>query len=419
MFVHVIPKHIHRDWLQESVLSSNVKAYTTHLAEHGYSELTVRYYLNSVSHFAHWLTHEHVELDEVDEALVHQFLTVHLPACDCAGRCQHGRETVQAALGHLLQILRSKGCIPTQAVSNSSVLQEELDRFEAYLDRVCGLAPATRINRLHYVRAFLKSRFGRRPFELTRLKPSDILQFLSHHSEEGQFGAVKVICSSLRSYLRFRALGGERTEALIAAVPAVAQWRLGSVPKTLGHTEIKYFLRAFDCTTTRGRRDYAMARCLVDLGLRAKEVAHLHLADFNWEEGTLQIKGAKGGRVDLLPLPVQTGRAIVEYLCKGRPNSSTRELFVRHRAPVDVPISPDIVRWAMRRAYARAGLAKPWPGTHVLRHSTACRLLQAGASLKEIADILRHRNLNTTTIYAKVDLNRLALVALPWPGRLS
>lgn len=302
--------------------------------------------------------------------------------------------------------------------SRPSAVQEELDRFETHLDRVCGLAPATRTNRLYYVRAFLESRFGRRRVELTRLKPSDILQFVSHHGEKGQLGAVKVICSSLRSYLRFRALGGERTESLIAAVPTVAQWRLASLPKTLAHTEIQHLLRAFDCTAPRGRRDYAMARCLVDLGLRAKEVARIQLTDLNWHEGTLQIKGAKGGRVDLLPLPVETGRAIVRYLLNGRPNCSSRALFVRHRAPVDAPISPEIVRWAMRCAYARAGLPKPWPGTHALRHSTACRLLRAGASLKEIADILRHRSLNTTTIYAKVDLNRLALVALPWPGRI-
>jgi len=350
---------------------------------------------------------------------VHQFLAVHLRACDCAGPCQHSRETVQAALGHLLQVLRSKGCIPPRAASGASAVQKELDGFEAYLAQVCGLAPATRSNRLHYVRAFLESRFGRRPIELARLKPKDILQFVSHHGDEGHLGAVKVICSSLRSYLRFRTLGGERTESLIAAVPTVAQWRLASVPKALAQTEIKQFLSAFDCTVAGGQRDYAMARCLVDLGLRSKEVARIQLEDFNWHEGTLQIKGAKGGRVDLLPLPVETGRAIVQYLRNGRPNRPSRALFVRQRAPLDAPISPDIVRWAMRCAYARAGLPKPWPGAHALRHSIACRLLQSGASLKEIADILRHRSLNTSQIYTKVDLNRLALVALPWPGRMS
>jgi integrase len=364
------------------------------------------------------LTRKHLGLGRIDDALVTQFVSVHLRACDCVGRYQHCRVTVQAALGHLLQVLRSKGCIPARAASTTSAVQEELGRFQEHLDRVCGLAPATRGYRLCYVRAFLESRFGHRPIELTRLKPCDIRQFVSQYSEKHQLGAVKVICASLRSYLRFRGLEGERTDALIAAVPTVAQWRLASLPKTLAHTEIQRLLRAFDYTDPRGQRDYAMARCLVDLGLRVKEVARIQLPDLDWHKGTLQIKGTKGGRVDLLPLPVETGRAIVRYLRNGRPHGSSRALFVRHRAPVDAPISPEIVRWAMRCAYARAALPKPWPGTHALRHTAACRLLGAGASLKQIADILRHRSLNTTTIYAKVDLNRLAQVAPPWPGRV-
>ena len=419
MFNYIISRHGHHDWLRDSVLSSSAKAYTTYLADHGYSDHIVRRYLNSVAHFAHWLTRQQVELGGIDDALVHDFLTVHLRACDCAGPCQHTRETVQAALRHLLQVLRSKRSIPPKAASGTSAVQEELDRFGAYLDGVCGLAPATRANRRHYVCAFLESRFAGRPIELTQLKPRDILQFVFDHGEESTRGTVQVICSSLRSYLRFRARMGESTEALIAAVPTVAHWRLASLPKALAHAEIQHFLDAIDCTTARGQRDYAMARCLVDLGLRSKEVARIQLPDFNWHEGTLQIKGAKGRRVDLLPLPVDTGRAIVQYLRNGRPNGPSRALFVRHRAPVDAPITPDIVRWAMRCAYCRAGLPQPWPGTHALRHSTACRLLQAGASLKDIADILRHRSLNTTMIYTKVDLNRLALVAMPWPVRMS
>jgi integrase/recombinase XerD len=418
MFVDASAKYAPRDWLRDSVLQSNAKAYATYLAEHGYADNTVRHYLNSVGHFSNWLTREEVDLGDIDDALVHHFLTKHLKTCDCSAPCQRSPESVRPALGHLLQVLRSEGCIPRRASSNISAIQEELNGFDKYLDRVCGLAPTTRTNRLHYVRAFLRNRFGHRPIEFTRLKPSDVLQFVFQHSQEGQLGAVKVICSSLRSYLRFRALGGDRTETLIAVVPTVAQWRLASVPKTLMRGEIKHFLRAFDCTTAGGQRDYAMARCLVDLGLRAKEVTRIQLEDFNWHEGTLQIR-AKGGRVDLLPLPVKTGRAIAQYLRKGRPNCSSRALFVRHRAPVDAPITTNIVHWAMRCAYAKADLPKPWPGTHVLRHSIARGLLQAGASLKEIADILRHRSLNTTMIYTKVDLKRLVLVAMPWPRRMS
>jgi integrase len=223
----------------------------------------------------------------------------------------------------------------------------------------------------------------------------------------------------LRTYLRFRAFEGDRTEALIAAVPRIPLWRLASLPKGLTDQEIKQFLAAFDHATVTGRRNYAMARCLVDLGLRVGEVARLRLEDFDWRQGTLQIVGAKGGRTDILPLPVETGRTIVQYLRNARPKRTGGALFLRHMAPLDRPLTTEIVRWAMRCAYARAGLSKPWSGPHVLRHSFACRSLDAGASLKEIADVLRHRSLNTTTIYTKVDLKRLTAVALPWPGRMS
>jgi integrase len=162
-----------------------------------------------------------------------------------------------------------------------------------------------------------------------------------------------------------------------------------------------------------------MARCLVDLGLRSAEVAHLRLTDFDWREGTLQITASKSRRAQTLPLPVPTGRAIVQYLRKARPKCTSQFLFTRHLAPRDRPITPTIVRWAMRRAYARSAVAKPWSGSHILRHTIACRLINAGSSLKDIADVLRHRSLDATTIYTKVNLKNLTAVALPWLGRMT
>jgi site-specific recombinase XerD len=221
----------------------------------------------------------------------------------------------------------------------------------------------------------------------------------------------------LRSYLRFRALRGECTDTLMAAVPSVAQWRAASLPTALSEAEIERFLSNFIRTTTEGRRNYAIARCLVDLGLRAGEVARLQLEDLNWREGTLQLKRTKGKRIDVLPLPVRTGQAIVQYLERRTARRPNRALFVRQRAATG-SLWKSLAQ-QMRQVYARAGIAKPWSGTHCLRHSLACRLVNAGIPLKEIADVLRHRSLNTTTIYAKVNVNQLARVALPWPGRVS
>ena len=157
-----------------------------------------------------------------------------------------------------------------------------------------------------------------------------------------------------------------------------------------------------------------MVRCVVDLGLRASEVVSLGLDDIDWQMGTLRIVKNKSRRIDVLPLPQATGNAIATYLRSERPQSANRRVFVRHVAPIDQPIGPDVVRRAVREAYLRCGL--PYTRVHILRHSLARRLLETGGTLKEVADVLRHRELDTALIYAKVDTARLSAVALPWPG---
>jgi integrase len=214
----------------------------------------------------------------------------------------------------------------------------------------------------------------------------------------------------------FKAIRGERIKSLVAALPRVAQWRHSRLPQGLSADEIQLLLGAFDRTSATGKRDYAITRCLVDLGLRRTEVAHLRLDDVDWQAGTLHFC-AKGKRIDILPLPDATGAAIMDYLRNGRPRTTRRELFVRHRPPNNAPADLDIIRNAVRYAARRCGLEHRVRGTHILRHTVACRMVQSGARFKEIADLLRHRSLDTTTIYAKVDLAGLSRVAMPWPGR--
>ena len=165
------------------------------------------------------------------------------------------------------------------------------------------------------------------------------------------------------------------------------------------------------------RRSDAIVRCALDLGLRSGEVSRLSLDDINWQAGTITLRHTKGRREDVLPLPETTAKAIAAYLKEERPPTSLRALFLRHNAPLDRPAGPDLVRKTIRQAFARAGL--PYTRSHLLRHTMANRLLAGGSSLKEVADVLRHRSLNTTMIYAKLDSRNLIEVALPWPGSLS
>ncbi len=220
--------------------------------------------------------------------------------------------------------------------------------------------------------------------------------------------------SRLRGYFRYRASLGDAVHRLIGAVSYPASWRLASLPKTLSAEEIKQLIGSLGKTGRSLRRADAIVRCALDLGLRSGEVARLSLDDIDWRAGTITLRRTKSRREDVLPLPATTAEAIALYLQFERPKTSNRAVFVRHIAPRDEPVGPDMVRKTIRQAYVRAGL--PYTRSHLLRHTMANRLLAGGSSLKEVADVLCHRSLNTTLIYAKLDSRNLVQVALSWPG---
>lgn len=404
-----------RYWFDRSALSGSADAYVRFLTAQGYSCGTIRGYVSGVAHFAQWLAHTRRGLTDINEALVARFLDKHLPSCRCTRCCWRLRATVRAALAQLLTLLRVDGLIASAAALQASPLNEELRDFERYLTQVCGLSFVTCTYRLKHIRHFLVSRFGTGPIAVSALAPRDIARFMAKYAGRWTPQSQQVIASSVQSYLRFKALHGASIAQLSAAVPKLASVRLARLPRAVSTSDITRLLAAFDCRCASSKRDYAVTRCLTDLGLRAGEIPRLTLDDIDWRHGTVQIRG-KGRRIDVLPLPTRTGRAIAAYVRNGRPISSSRSLFVRHRAPLTAPFTVEVVRSIVRCAAKRAGLVDRITGSHVLRHTLVQRLLQGGATLKDIADVLRHRSFDTTTIYTKVDLPTLHQVALPWPG---
>jgi integrase/recombinase XerD len=292
----------------------------------------------------------------------------------------------------------------------------ELERFGEYLSNICGLAPVTRDRRVHYVGTFLVREFGVSTPVIAQLSATRLDTFFAELSSHLRPASLRVVGNSLRSYFRYRALLGESTAALVASLPRIADWRRTTLPKVLVDAELDAFLKAFDCTDPVGLRDYAIARCLLDLGLRGHEVTYLTLESVDWRSATLTISSTKSKRVQQLPLPVSTGEAIAQYLRRGRPQTVNRALFVRHRAPYDKPLGVPAIRNSMNRAFVRCGLRDRFCNTHVLRRTMATQLQRSGASVKEIADLLRHQSLDTANTYARVDLEGLRAVALPWPG---
>jgi len=277
-----------------------------------------------------------------------------------------------------------------------------------------GLADNTREQRVAIIRRLLSSQFGSRPVMPNRLDPAVVRRFIMDHADSWSAGSLHVIAGAVRGYLRFRTSQGDRTEAVLAAVPSIAQWRLAVLPEVPSEAEVEQLLRSFDQPFPSHRRAYAMMRCLVDLGLRSSEVVGLRLDDIDWRAGMVRLAKPKSRRTDVLPLPRETGRTISSYIVSERPQTANRAVFVRHVAPYDQPIGTGVVQRVMREAYRRCGLR--YSRVHILRHSVASRLLSAGTPLKEIADVLRHRSLDTSAIYTKVDTTRLTAVALPWPG---
>lgn len=402
-----------RAWLKESALSAHVAGYWTRLQSRGYAAGTRRVYLGCIAHFAHWLRQERLGLKRLDEDAVARYLAEHLPRCDCSEPVRRLVHENRAALVHLLATLRDCGAVGEPRKPQWQI-EAELERFERYMRQARGLADNTCEQRVAIIRRFLSSQFGSRPVASARISPDAVRLFVVDHIDRWSAGSMHVIAGALRGYLRFRASSGDRVQALLAAVPSIAHWRLAALPEVPTEVEIARLLQSFDQPFPSWRRSYAMLRCLVDLGLRSSEVVSLRLDDIDWRAGTVRLAKPKSRRVDALPLPRETGRAISDYLVSERPRTASRAVFVRHVAPYDQPIGTGVVQRAVRAAYRRCGL--PHTRVHILRHSVASRLLSAGTPLKEIADVLRHRSLDTSAIYTKIDTVRLTAVALPWPG---
>jgi integrase/recombinase XerD len=292
---------------------------------------------------------------------------------------------------------------------------EIIGSFEAHLKKVCGLEESTCCQYAEYTREFLKNKYGNSVVYLERLKPEDLLSFVSGKARCYSPETTRSIATSLRSFLRFLQFNGLCDAKLVDAVPSVPNWKQASLPKSLDENQIAKLLDSFNRSTPIGMRDYAMVVCLVGLGLRTSEVANLSLEDINWRKGTIRISTGKSRRSSLLPLTESVGRAIASYLRNGRPSTGERRIFVSHGWPKGASIGSGSVSGAVRKAFYRTGLDVPSKGAHILRHTAATRMIQHGASLKEIADVLRHRSIQTTTIYAKVNLPMLAEVAMPWP----
>jgi site-specific recombinase XerD len=396
-------------------LASYIAILNRYLTQRGYSARSIGSERFCVSHFVYWMRRQRIRITQINQTLIARFLNRHLPRCDCAGVVRQLSSTkARAALGHLLAALRGdgRGREPARAFT---AVDKELRLFDEHMDRVRGLSPKTRKQYLRTVGRLLRQQFAHRRVSVAAIKPQALRKFIAQQSKlYATPASAGCIAASLRGYFRYRRSCGDRVHHLYGVLNSPANWRLASLPKALSASEVARLLDSLGGSYRSARRSDAIVRCALDLGLRVGEIAHLGLDDIDWRAGTLTLRATKSLREQVLPLPPSTGRAIAQYLKSERPQTDDRTVFVRHIAPRDQPITSDCVSKVISRAYARAKL--PYTRAHLLRHTMASRLLVGGSSLKEVADVLRHRCLDTTLIYAKLDSRNLAAVALPWPG---
>jgi site-specific recombinase XerD len=376
------------------------------LAARGYASRSVYHRVCLLSLLSRWLEREGLRAGDLTDEGAERFLDVRRAA---------GRSTWVSSrcMALPLEYLRGVGAIPQpMGVVVAGPVEDLLERYREYLLLERGLASRTIVEYQRTARLFLEQRpVG---LELERLTAADVSAFLVRECPRRTVAGARHLVACLRPLLRYLHVAGLIEMPLVWAVPGVADLRDRSLPRGLEPAIVGRLLASCDRRRTVGRRDYAILLLLVRLGLRAAEVSAIELEDLDWRRGEILIRG-KRNRHDLLPLPVDVGQAIVSYLQR-RGRSEWPVVFLRVTAPAG-PLSNDAVRGVVHDACVRAGVAPV--GAHRLRHTAATGMLREGASLPEIAQVLRHREIKTTAIYAKVDRARLRPLAKPWPGARS
>ncbi len=394
----------------EGPLAAFIRPFSEWIVDQGYQPDSLRQRIRIAADFSRWLVGRAAQASEVQAQHWARYL-------------RHRRRRSRMlpgeafALGQFRDYLCQQGVIlpETVAAGSPTAVQRCAQEFERYLREERLLAPATIVNYVSFVGEFLKDRFGTGPVDLPQLGAGDVVRFVRRQAPRLHVKRAKLLTTALRSFLHYGCYLGQVRPDLISAVPIVASWSMPLIPRAISPDQVRRVLSQVDRRTAVGRRDYAILLLLARLGLRAGEIVSLELEDIDWTASSLSVRG-KGGRRSQLPLPKEVGDAIVAYLQHGRPRTSCRRLFLRAQAPVRGFLGASAVSTVVRHALVRAAVQAPTRGAHQFRHGLACELLRHGASLAEIGALLGHRSPETTGIYAKVDLEVLRTLALPWPG---
>lgn len=394
------------DVLTRGPLGPYLTAYAQRLHDEGYATQSGQLQLRMLGHFNEWLERQRIVATAVTPATLERYVRSRRKA----GKLRRGDA---AALSRMLGMLRRDHAEPSSPPLTP--IQVVVQQFQHYLRQERSLAEPTITNYTPMVTAFLDACFPTGLPDFQRLAAGEIADFVRRQADRITTKRATTVVTALRSFLRYLLHRGVITTDLAACVPTIATWSLSTVPKFLHAEQIQRVLDACDRETAVGKRNYAILLLLARLGLRAGEVVALTLADIDWDAGLITVRG-KGKRVAQMPVSVEVGAAMADYLRHARPGCASRRVFIRGKAPLTGFANSVAICSVVDRALQAASVESPYRGAHLFRHSLATHMLTQGATLPEIGDVLRHRRPDTTAIYAKVDVVSLRSIALPWPG---
>ena len=373
----------------------------------GYAAGPVQMHLGLFSNLSRWLADRGLTAVDLSEARAAEFFVERRAA-------GYTWQTTPRSLLPLLGYLRSIGAVGAEMPPSPVTEVDRLvESYRRHLEHERGLAPGSIELYLREVHRLAGTWWPTGEVAMSVLTPAEVIAVVRRETARLNHPGAKTFLCALRSFLRFLHATGCTEQPLVETVPSLVDRRRGVIPRGVSTEVVDRLVATCDPATAIGRRDRAMVLILTRLGLRAGEVAGLRLDDIDWAAGELSVR-SKGRRLERLPLPDAVGEAIAAYLIDGRPASSSRSLFLAAAAP-HRPLGRGGVGDVVRRCCTDVGV-EPF-GPHRLRHTVATETLRAGGGLAEVAQLLRHRHLETTAIYAKVDRDRLAQLARPWPGK--
>lgn len=383
-----------------------IDGFVCQLQQTGYAPSTIQKHKRLLTSLIDWLQAQELTVGNLSFQQLDRFLQDRRSAGISKLKT---RDAMRPTLDYLH---RAKIASPFEAPVSKDPAITILERYRLFLTAERSLVTATALRYIDCLRPFLTRKMCADGLDLDSLTPSDVTAFVVERCPQLNSGVAKLTVTALRSFLGFLHLDGVTKLSLVDAVPKVCRRRLSGLPKGLEPDQVRRLLAACDVDTAVGCRDLAILTLLVRLGLRRGEVAVLTLDDIDWRAGTISVRG-KGNCHERVPLPPDVGHRVAKYLQHARPaDAQGRTVFVRHCAPHHA-LSASRVSTIVADAAKRADIGRIH--AHRLRHTAATELLRAGASLPEIGQILRHRHIASTAIYAKVDRDSLRLIARPWP----